>query len=100
MDEVIRSQYHYQPHTDTLTHVRTQPTEGLILERNADLRKDNAMADLSFGRQVASIPLNMWDAAIRSGFALNHPDNETAERELFRYLQSDAGRACLVRDRP
>lgn len=99
MDQVIKSEFHYQNHTDTLTHVRTQPTERLILERNAELRKDNALNDLSFGRQVASIPFIMFEKAMRDGYDLTNPDSEIAGREMMRYLQSEDGKLCLVRDK-
>jgi len=99
MDQVIKSEFHYQNHTDTLTHVRTQPTEKLILERNAELRKDNALSDLSFGRQVASIPFIMYEKAIRDGYDLTNPDSEIAGKAMMRYLQSEEGKMCLVRDK-
>lgn len=99
MDEVIRSKIHYQPSEDRLYHETTQPTEDLILAENAELRKDNALRDLSFGRQVASIPFIMWEKAVRDGYDLNCKDSKIAEKELFRYLQSDEGKKCLVRDK-
>lgn len=99
MDQIIKSELHYQDHTGTLTHKRTQPTENLILERNAQLRKDNALRDLSFGRQVACIPFIMYEEAIRDGYDLANPDSEVAGREMMRYLQSEKGKICLVRDK-
>lgn len=99
MDEVIKQTVHYQAHDDTLTTVRTQPTEGLILERNATIRNNDLMGDLSFGRQLASIPMNLWEAGIRAGFAMNHPDPEIAEREIFRFLNSDQGKPCLLHEK-
>jgi hypothetical protein len=99
MDEVIRQTLHWQPHTNTLTAVRTQPTEKLILDRNREIRENDLMGDLSFGRQIASIPLNMWEKAIRDGFALMHPDKTEREREMNRYLQSVEGRQCLLHEK-
>lgn len=99
MDEVIRSRIHYQEHTGVITHVRDQPSESLILENNAKLRKDNVLGDLSFGRQVASIPFIMWERAKRAGYDLESKDSKTAEKELFRFLQSDMGKPCLVRNK-
>ena len=98
-DPVIRSRIHYQAHTDTITHVMDQPSEDAILERNAQLRKDNALGDLSFGRQVASIPLVMWERAKRAGYDLESKDSKIAEKEIFRFLQSDLGKQCMVRDK-
>jgi hypothetical protein len=97
MDEVIKSTVHYQEHTGTLTHVQTQPTENIILARNAELRKNpGALRDLSFGRQVATVPLNMFEAAIRAGFDLNNPSGKIAGAEMARYLKTEEGRKCLV----
>jgi len=90
---------------DTLVHKTTQPTEDLILGRNQELRKNpGSMNDLggkgdnSWGRQVASIPIIMFEKAIRDGYQLNSKDGKHAEKEMFRYLQSPEGRTCLVRD--
>lgn len=104
MDEVIRSDVHYDDSTDVLTHKTTQPTENIILERNAELRKNpGVIRDLgkqmnggTFGRQVASIPFIMYEAALRAGFELNSGDSEHRGKELFRYLKSDEGKKCLV----
>lgn len=105
MDGVFASKLHYQEHEDTLYHELTQPTEDLILARNADLRKaPDALHDLganseggTWGRQVASIPFIIYDEAIRNGFALNHKDADIAGKEMHRFLQTEKGRMCLVR---
>ena len=103
MDEVIRSDLHYQEHTGVLTHRTTQPTEDIILRRNAELRKNpGVIQDLgkqsngTFGRQLASIPFIMYEKAIRDGYELNTGDAEHRSKELFRYLKSDEGKKCLV----
>ena len=103
MDEVFKSDLHYQEHTGVLTHKLTQPTEDIILARNAELRKNpGVIQDLgkqsngTFGRQLASIPQIMYCAAIRAGFELNCGDAEHRSKELFRYLKTDEGEKCLV----
>lgn len=105
-DGVITSTLHYQEHDGQFSHERTQPTEDLILERNAQLRNNpGAIDDLgakmglgeTWGRQVASIPFILWEKAIRDGFALNSPDSKIREREVFRFLQTPEGKSCLVR---
>lgn len=103
MDEVIRSDIHYQEHTGVLTHKTSQPTENLILERNAELRKNpGVIQDLgkqsngTFGRMLASIPFIMYERAMRDGYELNSGDGEHRSKELFRYLKSDEGKKCLV----
>ena len=106
MDEVIRSDIHYQEHTGVLTHKTTQPTEDLILERNSELRKNpGVIKDLgaqspggTWGRGVASIPFIMYDKALRDGFELNSGDGKNRSRELFRYLKTEAGKKCLIQE--
>jgi len=103
-DEVIRSRIHYQEHTDTITHVTDQPTEDLILNRNAELRKNpGAIRDLgkgtqTWGRQLCSIPFIMYEKALRDGYQLNATDKQFRSDELYRYLRSEEGRKCLIND--
>ncbi len=105
MQDIFSSKLYYQDHEDKLYHEVTQPTEDLILERNADLRKNvGAIRDLgamseggTWGRQVASIPFIIYEEAIRNGFALNHKDSSIAGKEMHRFLQTEKGRMCLVR---
>lgn len=103
MSKVIRSDLHYQEHTGELTHKTSQPTEDIILARNAELRKNpgviqdlGAQSGRTWGRQVASIPLIMYEKAIRDGFDLNCKDAKTRSNETSRYLRSDEGKKCLV----
>lgn len=104
MDEVFRSEVHFQEHTGVLTHKLTQPSESLILDRNARLRNSpGALKDLgqdskggSWGRMLATIPNIMYEQAKRDGFQLDCKDNEIASRELNRFLRTPEGRACLV----
>ncbi len=102
-DPVIRSRIHYQEHTGVITHETTQPTEDVILERNSELRKNpGVIRDLgagsgdTWGRQVATIPMILFEKAIRKGYDLNSKDSEHAGKELHRFLQSDMGKVCLV----
>jgi len=104
VSEVLRSDVHYQEHTGVLTHKLTQPSEGLILDRNAELRRDKgALRDLgqgqeggAWGRQVASIPFIMYEQAKRDGYDISNKDAEIAGREMNRFLQTPAGKSCLV----
>lgn len=104
MDEVFKSELHYQEHTGELTHKLTQPTEQLILDRNAELRRnEGAMHDLgaqdgggSWGRQLASIPMVIYEQAKRDGYDLQNKDAKVAEKELYRFLSTPMGKACLV----
>ena len=103
MTEVIRSDLHYQEHTGELTHKTSQPSEDVILARNAELRKNpgviqdlGAQSGRPWGRQVASIPLIMYEKAMRDGFDLTSRDAKTRSDETARYLRSDEGKKCLV----
>ena len=104
MDDVFKSDFHYQEHTGELTHVLTQPTEDLILDRNRELRKNkNVIRDLgqgqeggTWGRQVATIPMNVFEAALRDGFEFNSKNATHAAQEMNRFLQTPMGKSCLV----
>lgn len=104
--EVLTQEWHYQPHTDELTCVTDQPTQNLILERNNELRKNEGVInDLgkgsgsTWGRQVASIPTIMFHEAIKDGFDLFNKDADFASKEMFRFLQSEKGKTCLIRSK-
>jgi len=104
VEQVIQSDIFYQDHTDVITHRTTQPSEGIILDRNKELRNNpGVIKDLgangkgeSWGRQVASIPEIIYSAAIRNGFDLNSQDSDHAGKEMNRFLQTATGRSCLV----
>lgn len=104
MDEVLRSDIHFQEHTGVITHKLTQPSEDLILERAKELRRNKgALHDLgaqgkggSWGRMLASIPRIMYEQAKRDGFELDHPDRVIRDRALNRFLRTPMGKACLV----
>lgn len=103
-DYPIRSRIHYQEHTGILTHITDQPTEEIILARNAELRKNpGVIRDLgsndeggSWGRSIANIPFIMLERAKRDGYELDATDKEHRSKELHRFLQSEEGRKCLI----
>jgi hypothetical protein len=103
MDEVFKSELYFEH--DHIVHKVTQPTEDIILERNKRLRNNTGVInDLkdedgeTWGRMLCSIPMIIWDRAIKDGFDLNSRDAKTAEKELFRFLATDIGKACLVEE--
>lgn len=103
MSEIFRSDIHYQEHTGVLTHKLTQPSEQLILDRNTELRRNKgAIQDLGaqgggqWGRQLASIPEIIYEQAKRNGFKLDSKDKEVREKDLYRFLKTPIGKACLV----
>ena len=104
MDEVFKTEFRADAHDDTLHHVLTQPSEDLIFEHNAELRKTPGLVrDLgknseggTWGRHVAKVPMITWHMAIKQGFQLNAPDSEIAGREMHRFLLTEEGKKCLV----
>lgn len=97
--EGIMSQFLYCDHTGEIAHRRTQPNEDLILEHNKRLRNEpEAFAKNDYFHQIASIPLIIWEKAIRDGYDLTCPDKEIADKELMRFLRSTEGRICMVRE--
>lgn len=106
-DPVFKSVIHLDESTEKMTHVLTQPTEDIILERNKGLRNNpGVIRDLgaqseegTWGRMVASIPMGLMLWASRNGYDIYNRDSEIASKELFRFLQSEKGKPCLVRDR-
>jgi len=104
MDEVFKSGVHYQNHTDVLTHKLSQPSEQIILDRNSRLRNNEGVIqdlgaqskDGAWGRQIASIPLIMFEKAIHDGYRLNSQNQKEAGLEMTRFLQTPEGKACLV----
>lgn len=101
-DGVIKSEF--ISHLSEVAHRRTQPTEDLILRRNAELRKNpGSINDLgagsiggTWGRMIASIPFNLFEEATRNGYDLSNRNAEVAGMEMNRYLQSFEGQKCLV----
>lgn len=77
----------------------TQPSESIILQRNSDLRNDNVQRDLSFGRQVASIPLNDFEMLCRKYPDLKRGTSKDKQNRLMKILGSSEGKRFLVRDR-
>ena len=104
MDEIFNNELIYQPHTNELFSKISQPTESLIHERNAELRKNpGVINDLcakseggSWGRQIASIPMSDYYEALRNGYDLNSSDSDVATKEMMRFLNSEKGRKSLV----
>jgi hypothetical protein len=103
-DGVIKSEF--LTHIDEIAHKQTQPSESLILARNAELRKNpGILYDLgeqggdTWGRMVASIPMNMFEKAIRDGYALNSFDPDIAATAMANYLLTPEGQDCLVQEK-
>jgi hypothetical protein len=101
-DGVIKSEF--LTHIDEIAHKQTQPSEDLILARNAELRKNPGVIyklgeqeGHIWGEMVASIPMNMFEKAVRDGYALNSQDPDIAATAMANYLLTPEGKACLVK---
>lgn len=105
MTGVLKSEFHMD-NDMRLVHKITQPTEDVILARNARLRNNpGAIRDLgaksgeTWGRQIASIPENLLLWASKNGYDIYNKDADIRSREIFRFLQSDKGKPCLIREK-
>jgi hypothetical protein len=97
LDEVFKADY--EIHGDQLVRRLTQPTENIILNRNAELRKNpGAIRDMSFGRMVASIPFNDYEFLRRKYPELVYGDAEQRQKCMYKILSSSEGARFLVRD--
>ena len=88
-DGVIKSEYKMQPSEGRLYRQMTQPDQGLILNRNAELRKNpGVIKDLSFGRQVLTIPEVDYIALCRKYPVLVNGSNKEIELFYKKFLKS------------
>ncbi len=97
-DGLFQSRYVYQPHEGRLYRELTQPNEDLILERNKQRRNMN-QRKMEWGRMVADIPHNAWEALCRKYPDLRARDREIREKALMSLLKSPEGAPFLVVDR-
>lgn len=88
----------FKQEDDKLHRRLTQPTEGVILERNKQVRQNSALRDMSFGRQVASIPLNDYEMLCRKYPELKHGDAEQKQTRIMKILASSEGKKYMVQE--
>lgn len=88
-DGVIKSEYKTQPSDGVLYRQMTQPERPLILNRNAELRKNpGVINDLSFGRQMLSIPEIDYIALCRKYPILVNGSNKEIEQFYRKFIRS------------
>lgn len=98
-DGIIQNEYHFSEHDEVLTVRQTQPSEQLIMDRNAELRLNpGARRDLTgndgktWGRHQANIPNIIYHKVIAEG-----KYDLSTERGIQEWLNgTKEGRACLV----
>jgi len=90
-DGVLVSRFHESKHegvSGRTYHTLDQPSRKLILERNAELRKNKgALRDLSFGRQLASIPTLDYYALQKKFPKLRAASAKDRSEEMMRVLR-------------
>lgn len=99
-DGVLVSRYHVNKHEGRhgrTYHTLDQPSRKLILERNAELRKTpGTLKDLSFGRQLASIPVLDYYALRQKFPKLRSSDAKERSEEMMRVLRMPEYKYLLV----
>jgi hypothetical protein len=97
-DGLFRQVFTWQAGLGWLVCKRDQAGRELILERNAALRREEGtLRDLTFARQIASIPLDDWAVLIAKYPDLDSRDAATKRRALVAFLQSPEGEPYRVR---
>lgn len=99
-DGYYRSRIVSHAPTGEVGHIFEQKDRDVILERNARLRNNpHALNDLSFGRQVASIPFEDWQYFLQKNPNYRHMDKKEKEVCMMNFLKFDPiGQACCVQD--
>ena len=88
-DGVIQSEYKMQPSEGVLYRQMTQPERSLILNRNAELRKNpGVLQDLSYGRQMLSIPEVDYIALCRKYPVLVNGSNDEITTFYKKFIRS------------
>lgn len=97
-DSVFKTKVTRQESTGEYFTTLEQPNRDLILERNKKLRNSKGVLnDLSFGRQVASIPAEDWEYFLRKNPDYYRMDKALREKTLFNFLRTDErGKACMI----
>ena len=86
--------------TGEVGHIFEQKDRDVILERNKRLRQNpGALRDLSFGRLVATIPLEDWYHFLKITPGYRQMDKKQRQAAVMKFLKFDPiGRACQVQD--
>jgi hypothetical protein len=98
-DGLIKNEFHFDAHDETMHVKQVQPSEQLILDRNAELRRNKgAVNDLgasegkAWGRYAASIPWIMYNKVCTEGVY-----NLQKDKDLKKWLrETPEGQSCLV----
>lgn len=96
-DQVFKTKI--ERHGDEVVTTLEQKSRNLILERNSQLRNNpGSIKDLSFGRQLASIPLEDWEWFLRHNPDYRKVDKIGRQKMLMNFLKNtERGRNSMVR---
>ncbi len=84
-----RCDFYHSKHEDVVTRNLTQENRSMILERNSQLRNNpDALNDLTFGRQVMTIPLADYEMLRRKHPELRSSDNQVRSDWYKKFIQS------------
>ena len=73
--------------SDTKYIIKTEQDEAPILEHNEQLRNSGNKGEFTFGRQVASIPIILWERWVKQYPILNNINHDKeASKILFRLI--------------
>jgi len=84
-----RCDFYHSKHEDVVTRNLTQDSGAMILERNSQLRNNpDALKDLTFGRQVMTIPLADYEMLRRKYPELCSTDNQVRSDWYKKFILS------------
>ena len=89
VDGIIRQDTHFRPHTDEQVIHTYQPSEDLILERNADMQKDARNNELLGMQHLAEVPMILMNQWIRDDPEMTAPDAQTRNLALIRHIKAN-----------
>ena len=75
-------------HHGGLDFQRYQPSRGVILDTVAELKKNDAIRDLSFGRWALSVPFEDYENLLKQFPELGNPEGAIRTKAWHRFLKS------------
>lgn len=91
--------HRYDVSGGVLRRVQTQPNERALLERNAKLRREGGLADLTFAGHELRIPEIAYYALLRKNPDLASHDGQIRRQAWVRFIASAGSLKYRTRDR-
>ena len=89
VDPLFHERIVYQPHEDKIYRQLTQRNTNAILERNAELRKEDNQKNLDWGRMVGSVPFQVWDQWVKQYPEIRGNDRGARDRIIIQLLKEN-----------